>query len=386
MLADWQVSAHISPWQNAPMNLHVRKLPYEIASVSSLIGEVVSIDEWAQRAQLPSRHGAGALDGATLKRLLGIEGKSWDPKLFADMDASVVRTARAALASARVRPSDLEAVIVVTSTPYEVMFDQDAFRLMRALGVPDHVPPIQLGSGCAGLARAMTVASQLRAGTVLVVAYCLASLVTGDGEGGVGAQYRKNEHHPCGRTLWSSPALFSDAACALVLRRSEKQEGAVVYSRDSLRFGDEAGFPDPLMHYPGGAGRHPTGTPNADAYCCYGMSAPHIKRYYEQGMLLNHQALSAVDPEYGKRVRRIYTHQASPALVSHFQRTSGLPEEKMPTNVREFGNLVSPCTMKLLDDDLAQGRVAPDDLVCVSVVGGGPERGAFFARLRIESV
>lgn len=367
------------------MDLHVRRLPFEIASVSTLIGEVLDMDAWSARAKLPSRHGEGTLDGPTLKRLLGIDGKSWDPRLFADMDASVVRTAQSALARARVRPSDLDAVIVVTSTPYQLMFDQDAFGIMRTLGVPDHVPPLQLGSGCAGLARAMTVASRLRAGTVLVVAYCIASLVTGDGEGGVGAQYLENEHHPCGRTLWASPALFSDAACALVLQRSDRPDGMAVYSRDSLAFGDAPGFLDPLMHYPGGAGLHPMGTPNADAHCCYGMNSPEIRRYYAQGMLLNHADLEEAQPGYARKVRRIYTHQASPALVTHFQRTSGLPAEKMPTNVRQFGNLVGPCTMKLLDDDLAAGQVERDDLVCVSVVGGGPERGAFLVRLRTQA-
>jgi hypothetical protein len=43
-----------------------------------------------------------------------------------------------------------------------------------------------------------------------------------------------------------------------------------------------------------------------------------VKRYYTKGMMLNHAALEAALPGYVDRVRRIYTHQASPALVDEF--------------------------------------------------------------------
>lgn len=357
-----------------------RNVPYRVSGVSSLVGRVLPIGEWAERAAIPSRKSQRTLDGVALERMFGIHGKSWDPALFADFDA-IVRTARAALDAAHVTPCDIDAVLVVTSTPYQVMFDQDAFRLMRALRVPDHVPPILLGSGCAGIARAMAVAAQLSARTVLVVCYCVASLATGDGKGGVSPRYVANEHHSCRSTLWASPVLFSDAACALVLSRSESAEGVAVYSRDSLSFGDDAGFEDPLMHFEGGASEHPAGSEEGDQLACYGMNSAEVRRYYSRGMLLNHQALTALSPGYVSRVRRIYTHQASPALVEQFKNMMPIDPEKLPSNVREFGNLVGPCTIKMLHDDVCRGEVAAEDLICVSVVGGGPERGAMLVRL-----
>ena len=96
-------------------------------------------------------------------------------------------------------------------------------------------------------------------------------------------------------------------------------------------------------------------------------------------MMLNHAAL----PDYVDRVRRIYTHQAGPALVQAFARLADLPADKAPTNARQFGNLVSASTAKMLQDDVHAGTVTNGDLICVSVVGSGPERGAYVLPLRV---
>jgi 3-oxoacyl-[acyl-carrier-protein] synthase-3 len=47
---------------------------------------------------------------------------------------------------------------------------------------------------------------------------------------------------------------------------------------------------------------------------------------------------------------------------------------------------VSPCTAKMLHDDRAAGRLAENDTVCVSVVGAGPERGAFLLPVALAEV
>jgi 3-oxoacyl-[acyl-carrier-protein] synthase-3 len=160
----------------------------------------------------------------------------------------------------------------------------------------------------------------------------------------------------------------------------------VLYSRDSQAFGDEPGFTDPLIHHFGGGSSRPYGTPEAAEMACYGMNGPMVKRYYTQGMMLNHAALNAALPGYVDRVRRIYTHQASPALVSSFAKLARLPADKAPTNARRFGNLVSASTAKMLHDDLYAGDVANGDLICVSVVGSGPERGAYVLPLNVAKV
>ncbi|MFD3655157.1 3-oxoacyl-[acyl-carrier-protein] synthase III C-terminal domain-containing protein [Streptomyces sp. NPDC058620] len=358
--------------------------PYEITGAHADLGTVVGMDDWAGRARVPDRHRPGRrLNGATITKLLGVQGKSWDPAHFAGID-SVVAVARQALDRAGLAPSDITAVVVVTCTPYQVMLDQDAFALMRQLGIPDRVPPVQLGAGCGGLARAASVVSAMRAERALVVAYNITSRVSTGPDGTLLPQYAENTAHPYGRNMWASPALFSDGVAALVLRRSADADGVLLYSRDSLSFGDGPGITDPLIHVLGGGSSHPAGTPGADELSAYGMNSPEIRRYYTAGMTLNHEALESARPGYLKEITRLYTHQAHPFLVDAFLAQTDIPAERAPGNARAIGNTAAPSTLALLHADQRTGALAPGDLVCFSVVGSGPERGAFLAPLAVR--
>ncbi|MFE6229426.1 MULTISPECIES: 3-oxoacyl-[acyl-carrier-protein] synthase III C-terminal domain-containing protein [unclassified Streptomyces] len=276
--------------------------------------------------------------------------------------------------------------MVVTCNPYQTLLDQDAFRLMRLLGIEDHVPPLQLGAGCAGLARAAALVAGLAAERALVIAYSVPSRISFDADGSMLPAYLDNAVHPYGKNLWASPALFSDAAAAMVLERDEDVDGLVLYSRDSRSFGDGPGVDDPLIHFLGGGTECPSGAPGSAELSCFGMNAPEIARYYSGGMMLNHEALEAARPGYLDGVRRLYTHQANPELVDAFLRHTGLPPERAPSNVRALGNTVSPSTLALLHADREQGGLAYGDRVCFSVVGSGPERGAFLAPVRIPAL
>lgn len=344
-----------------------------IAGVASLVAEPTPIDDWARAFGVPDKNVPGAcLDGAQVQRILGIRSKSWAPETFRD-PGCVVDTARKALERAGLGASDIDAVLVVTCTPYQVQLDQDAFALTRRLGVRDHVLPLVLGAGCAGLARAVALVKQLAGTNFLVVSYNLSSLIA------CSPLYQKNDVHPFGNALWMSGALFSDGASAVVLKRVREHTGVAFYSRDALAFGDGPGFDDCLIHYPGGGASAPPGLEGSAELSCYGMNGSRVKEYYMQGMTLNHERLCALRPDWLGSVKRLYTHQASPALTNAFLarmvEVHGIASEKLGTNVEKYGNLVASSTVKLLDDDLRDGTVESGDEVCFSVVGSGPERG-----------
>lgn len=353
-------------------------LDFSIAGTSALVGRTISVDAWAEEMQVPNRKTGGVLTGDDIRKILGLERKSWDPELFRDMGC-IVEVARAALRAADLAPEQVDLFIIATSTPYEVQLDADAFRLMRALRIPDHVAPVRLGAGCGGMARVMSLAAHSRAHNVLVVTYEISSLYMKS------PVYVRNQQHPLSEKLWMSPALFSDGAAAVVLRREPEARGCLVYSRDSLSFGDGPGFVDPLVHYPGGGGLCAPGLPGSDELACYGMAGEETKQYYGKGMLLNHEALESVRPDYLHAVARVYPHQASPRLVEGFidtlSRRAGVPRDKFGTNVYAYGNLVVPSTLTMLHEDLQAGRVHGGQEVCFTVVGAGPERGAFIVPL-----
>ncbi|MEU3741437.1 3-oxoacyl-[acyl-carrier-protein] synthase III C-terminal domain-containing protein [Streptomyces sp. NPDC032198] len=363
-----------------------RPFPYALTGAHTTLGPVITMDAWAKLAQVPDRRKPGsALDGPFITRLLGVEGKSWGPEQFATPE-TVAETARAALSSAHLDARDITAVVVVTCNPYQTLLDQDAFTLMRMLGIAEHVLPLQLGAGCAGLARAAALVAQLATERALVIAYSVPSQMSFDEDGVMLPAYQDNAVHPYGKNLWAAPALFSDAAAAMVLERDEDIDGVVLYSRDSQTFGDEPGVDDPLIHYLGGGTEHPTGAPGSAEMACFGMNAPEIAHYYSGGMMLNHQMLEAARPGYLKEVHRVYTHQANPLLVEEFIQRTGLTAEQAPSNVRQLGNTVSPSTLALLHADQENGNLTYDDRACFSVVGSGPERGAFITPIRIPTL
>lgn len=347
------------------------RLEYEIVGVDAEIGSLMSMADWAEWA---SGDGAQLPSPAVIQRAVGLTSKSWDTERFKDLGVARDSASRA-MEMAGVDPSEIDAAIIVTCTPYQILLDQDSFQLLRELRIPDTVAPIQVGAGCAGLARAMTLLASMTARCALVLTYNLVSGMALSDE--AVALYRSNAAHPLGRHMWVSPALFSDGAAALVLRRTPEVTGFSLYSRDSHSFGDEPAFTDPIIHYPGGGVAYPPGSRDAAELSCYGISLGAVKEYYTKGMMLNHEALTKERPGYVEEVRRIYTHQASPALVDAFAKLAALPADKAPTNARRLGNLVSASTAQMLHDDVQQGIVGPGDEVCLSVVGAGPERGAF---------
>jgi 3-oxoacyl-[acyl-carrier-protein] synthase-3 len=265
------------------------------------------------------------------------------------------------------------------------MLDQDSFKLLRQIGIRDDVAPIQIGAGCAGMARAVQIAARLNVENTLIITYNLPSVLGVHNGGELPPQYKSNEVHPFAGILWLSAAIFSDAVAAVVLSRNgAPTNGFVFYSRDSQAFGPGPAFTDPIVHFPGGGINHPVGTKNGAALSAYGMSGEAIKTYYKEGMLINHSLVTAHRPNYINEVARIYTHQASPALVDNFVELANLPHDKVPTHARKLGNLVTPCTMKLSHDDLVLGVVKFRDEVCVLVVGAGPERGGFLLPVEIK--
>jgi 3-oxoacyl-[acyl-carrier-protein] synthase-3 len=361
----------------------MRKLAFEIVGVSSLVGRKITIGEWARQFKVPDRKQPGAfLSGKRIQEITGVENKSWDPELFRDFDA-IVAVAKDAIASAQLSPRQIDAVMVITLTPYQLHFDQDSLDLLRELRIPDSVVPIQINSACAGMARAMTIASQLKAKHILMVTYHLMSLYSMDGTGGLIPHYVSNAIHPHGKFLWMTPAIFGDAAAAMVLRGTAKARGLTFYTRDALSFGDQPGLTDPMMYLPGGGASHPPGSPNSQELSCFAMTGDGTSKYYYKGMRLNHEYLASHRPSYLHEISRMYIHQGSPKLIKQFLdefvETTGIDRELVKTNVstvKDYGNFVSASTIKPLHDDIVSGVVKTNDEICISAVGAGPERGA----------
>jgi len=77
-----------------------RALSLAVDSVAARIGNVLTIEEWAERVRVPRRdEPARSVDGPLVKRILGIHGKSWAPEEFSrpEVVLPVCRVCRPAL-------------------------------------------------------------------------------------------------------------------------------------------------------------------------------------------------------------------------------------------------------------------------------------------------
>ncbi|MDR3187642.1 MAG: ketoacyl-ACP synthase III [Prevotellaceae bacterium] len=72
------------------------------------------------------------------------------------------------------------------------------------------------------------------------------------------------------------------------------------------------------------------------------------------------------------------SHQANMRIVSHVVQQLGIPEEKSLTNIRELGNTGSVSAMLIFAQHYRRFRA--NDLICISVFGGGYSAGACLIR------
>jgi len=90
------------------MESDMQNSPFTISRISSRLGRIVAMTEWAERMQIPSSKEPGTfLRGADGTRILGVESKSWDPELFADFNV-IAQTASQAIESAGVGVADID--------------------------------------------------------------------------------------------------------------------------------------------------------------------------------------------------------------------------------------------------------------------------------------
>ncbi|MNG38967.1 hypothetical protein D3C84_1268570 [compost metagenome] len=68
-------------------------------------------------------------------------------------------------------------------------------------------------------------------------------------------------------------------------------------------------------------------------------------------------------------------------FINEFCEENGVEKDKFSTNVRQYGNLVIPSTLKMIHDDMLSKKLKSADEIAVMVVGAGPERGAFLIEL-----
>ncbi|MFM9424514.1 3-oxoacyl-[acyl-carrier-protein] synthase-3 [Variovorax sp. GrIS 2.14] len=263
-----------------------------------------------------------------------------------------LEAAKHALESAGRKASDIDLIIVATSTP-DMVFPSSAAILQHKLGIAG-CPVFDVQAVCSGFVYALTVADALiKTGT----ARC--ALV-------IGAEVFSRILDFTDRTTC---VLFGDGAGAVVLEASD-QPG--ILASDLHADGKHVGILCVPGHVSGGK---VLGTPllHMDGQAVFKLAVRVLE-----------DAARATLAKAGKTeadIDWLIPHQANIRIMEGTAKKLKLPLEKLIVTVHEHGNTSAASIPLALDEAVRSGKVKKNDTVMLEGVGGGFTWGAVLLSL-----
>lgn len=280
---------------------------------------------------------------------------------------------REALEMAGTRPSELDALFLVTSTPDRPDFSHDAMQLHRRLGMRVDASAFVINDGCGGTPYVLDLANKLLASGamkhVAVVASNFASAY-------LDRRVYTDEVEVGGHKLsgFLTMYVFGDGAGAVVLRGDEGGADGVIASMTLNSH-------EPLVVRRGGGAEMPIlvddARPGDFAFIVNGKEVatgyPHFMRAAIEGVTRG---------DLGQ-VRRFYLHQPNKRVLDRFVTLLGLSEPNVASTVENYGNTSAAGMLVALSEDVRNGVVhlGSGATVCVAAVGANVHAGAQLIRL-----
>jgi len=260
-----------------------------------------------------------------------------------------VESGRRALERAGLAPTDLDLILVATSSPD--YFTPPVSSQVQAGLEADGVGAMQITVGCTGWVYAMVTAEQfIRTGTyenILVIGTELIS------------RWLSWENR-------STAVLFGDGSGAVVLQASEEPAGMLGHVLGS----DGTGAEDIIL--PGGGVARPLTHERLDANeYNVKMNGRNVFRFATRIM---NTALDEALADAGLGVDDIdlfVPHQANKRIIEYAANEAGLPHEKVVVNVDRYGNTSAASVPLALSEAFDDGRAKPGDTIALVAFGAG---------------
>jgi len=309
-------------------------LPERIVTNDELARTVDTTDAWIrERTGIRQRHFAAPHETAAF---MGTEA------------------ARAALADAGAQPSDVDGIILATSTPDQA-FPATAVRVQAALGVVKGFG-FDIAAACAGFVYALSVAdSMIRCGQakgVLVI--------------GSEVYSRILNWHDRGTCV-----LFGDGAGAVFLRAGE---GA----------GSDRGILSTHIHAQGTLGDilyvdGAVGQPDKPGHLVmhgrevFRHAVIRLAEAVEEALAANHLTIADID--------WLVPHQANLRIIDAMGRKLGLAGDRVVVTVEQHANTSAASVPLALAQAWKDGRIKRGELVLLEALGGGLVWGSALVRM-----
>lgn len=314
----------------------------------ALPGRIVTNEELEAGLALPP--------GGILRRT-GIASRRWVLEHEASSDLAATAS-RAALAAAERLPSDID-LILVSTTSGDMGFASTACLLQRDLKATG-CPAFDLAASCTGFLYGLATAQAfLRTGqarTVLLVAAEVKSRFIDQRDS-------------------ASAILFGDGAGAVVLSNGPEDRGVL----DVRLHADGARWP--LIHLPAGGSREPMSAASLaanrhamrlDGSAVFRTAVRTIERAVREQVSRSALRLEQID--------HFVFHQANLRILQQVIRRLELPEEKVPVTISRYGNTSSSALPIALHHAVVEGRIRSGDYLLLAAFGGGVTWGTALIR------
>jgi 3-oxoacyl-[acyl-carrier-protein] synthase-3 len=265
-----------------------------------------------------------------------------------------VEAAKIAIDDAGINVSDIDMVVIGTTTP-DLIFPNIATLVQHRLGIPPCIA-FSLEAACTGFIYALTTADKFikadEAKCVLVIgAECITKLVDW------------KDRNTC--------VLFGDGAGAVILKPSE-EPGIIC-----CHLGADGQYKD-LLYYPVGASKdlHKAGTDEAAIMMTgkevFKVAVNTLGKVATQA--LESSGISKEELDW------LIPHQANIRIIQATAKRLGMPMEKVILTVQDHGNTSAASVPMALDVAVRDGRVKRDQLVLMEAFGGGFTWGSVLMR------
>jgi 3-oxoacyl-[acyl-carrier-protein] synthase-3 len=309
-------------------------LPERILTNADLEKMVETTDEWIRtRTGIEHRHIA-ADDEAT-------SDLAYKAGLVAMQDAGVA-------------PSDIDLVLVGTTTP-DLIFPNVACLVQEKLGIRNGSPAFSLEAACSGFVYSLVVADQfIRTGLVR------RALVIGAETMSRIIDWKDRE----------TCVLFGDGAGAVILEAAD--QAGIMYST----LGADGRYRELLYASSGVSTRHRAGSDIAALRMkgneVFKVAVKTLENLVDDVVEKNNLEKGQID--------WLIPHQANIRIIGATAKRLQMPMERVILTVQEHGNTSSASVPMALDTAIRDGRIKRGDLLLLEAFGGGFTWGASLVR------
>ena len=270
------------------------------------------------------------------------------------------KAAKNAIEKSGINPEDLDMIIAASNAPVE-MYSMGC-QIHKRLGIKKQIPAFDISAACTGLIYALSVAKGLIASGM----YKNILLVACD-----------NNSKFLDWTDRSTSILFGDGAGAMVVTQSDDGTDDII----AIDIKSDGNY-DHLISLPFDGKNCPLVEPNVvkpslikmNGRGVYAFVAKILPKYVEE--LLQKTGMTSDDIDY------LIPHQANIRIIQAVQERLGLPEEKVVTNLKYYGNTSAASIPIAIAESVEKGKIELGKTAILCGFGAGMTWGGAIVRLR----